>query len=228
MNCYYHAEETATTQCKRCEKHLCNNCHDSEYPGYCYSCSLDFRNGTKIHDKDQHQADERNRKTLETVSKMIGWYEIVGGSLGIIVIARIALRTAVFQQLVTASIFSVFAVLYLLSILAGMMLLRRIKGAERISMAVQLIQIPQFIIHGIGYSFIAGAKFVFLFYTGFGTGARINVGVFSEFNFYIHSGMSGFLAAINFVPAMLIYILVQMMRNKQGKLVPHGVEKISG
>lgn len=211
MNCYYHPDEVSQIQCKQCEKHICNKCHDSEYEGYCYSCSLDFRNGAKEYNSFSEQKTRKYRMT----NKIIGWYEIIGGSFGVLLVFIFSIRLANSMQLFSIMIFFLFAVLFLFSIISGILLLRNHTRGELLSIIVQALQIPQFIIKGIAYSFVAGGKFTLQYFNGLGTGFKIDFGIFSEFNFYINSNVHGYLIGLNLVPIILIFILQKNKINKE-------------
>lgn len=207
MNCHYHSDVPASYQCENCEKSICQDCHDSEYPGYCYSCSLDFRNGAKAYNTAEYSA---NKSKL--MKKIIGWYEIIGGIIGAVLTIVVMLKVGLLQQFLISLIFFVFLVLFLISITSGVLLLRQIKWGETLSMIIQSLQIPKFIIGGTAYSFIAGAKLSIMFSRGLGTGFGVDFGIFSEFNFHVNSYLHGILFGVNLVPIVVIFLLLKYRR----------------
>ena len=210
MNCFYHSQTNAQTQCIQCKKYICSECHDSEFEGFCYSCSIDFRSGSK-----EFNVAESYEKKYSTINKIIGWYEIVGGTIGVILVIYTGIRLIESMNSLGMVLFFLFTILFLFSILSGFLLLRNNKTGETLSILVQAIQIPQFIIKGTAYSFVAGAKFTLQYYKNFGIGYKIDFGVFSEFNFYINSNVNGFLIGINLVPIILIFLLFRSKKNKK-------------
>jgi len=207
LNCYYHPEIEASVQCHLCHLHLCDKCHDAEYPGHCYSCALQYRNGSIRLKGVVHQ---ENRSGM--IRKIIGWYEIIGGIVGVLITFGLLLRLSVLNNLVVTMISLIFVALYLMSCLAGFLLLQDKKSGYYLSMIVQAFQFPQFVIQGIVYTFIAGSQFTVQWMQGIDTVFKTKIGLFSEFNFYIQLDSNVTLIGINFVPIVIISILIKQLK----------------
>ncbi len=209
MNCFYHAESEASVQCHQCHLHLCDKCHDAEYPGRCYSCALQYRNGSI-----QLEGEARHENRAGIFRKIIGWYEMVGGIVGIMITFGLLLRINLLNNLVLTMIFSIFVALFLMSCLAGYLLLQDKKSGYYLSLIVQAIQFPQFVVQGVAYTFIAGSQFTIQWMHGLNTAFNAKFGLFSEFNFFIQSGYPITLIGINFVPIVIIYVLIKQMKQR--------------
>lgn len=210
MNCHYHPELQHVVQCKGCDKPLCEQCHDEELRDYCFACALDYRNnkfdgemGTKV---DKRKYDPR------VVRGVIGWYEIIGGSLGFAAILLWIIMNGGYDDGSDVVISLLSAVLFASSVLAGIMLLKGRKYGVGLSVVIQLVQITQFFIKGVYFTFLAGALLSLQVYRLFETfGFKYNAGIYSQFELAIQSS-SGFMLSINFVPIAIIYFLIRAQR----------------
>ncbi|WP_018757939.1 hypothetical protein [Paenibacillus terrigena] len=214
MNCYYHPEIEASVQCHLCHIHLCDKCHDAEHPGHCYSCALQYRNGS-IRLKGEKI---RHVNRAGTIRKIIGWYEIIGGIVGILITFGLLLRLSELNNLVVTIISLIFVALYLMSCLAGFLLLQDMKSGYSLSMIVQAFQFPQFVFQGVTYTFIAGSQFTVQWMQGIDTVFKTKIGLFSEFNFYIQLDSNVTLIGINFVPIVIIYVLIKQLKVRTTKV----------
>jgi hypothetical protein len=202
LNCYFHPETISVIQCKGCNKYLCDDCHDIDYSEFCFVCSLNARN-------NEVEQSSTNEMSANLIS-IIGWYEIIGGAIGGLLILFFGPRIASASNVSYSLIFILFFFLFMFSIFAGVILLQNRTKSFEISIFVQALQVFQFIVKGTYFSFIAGAQLTFQFFEGTSTNFRLNFGIISEFNFLFHiqntSSIFSMLS-INIVPIVIIYIL---------------------
>ncbi|NEW04885.1 hypothetical protein GK047_02480 [Paenibacillus sp. SYP-B3998] len=204
MKCYYHKEIDSLISCKQCEIALCLECRNEEYIEYCHACALDYRN--KEYDKTQksyrkHDWQLSNDKWL----RYIGWYEIIGGVVGILTILMVILQ---FQMLNLVSICLIagFFFLYILSIVSGVLLLKNKASGTILSVCLQVLQVPQLMIHGITYVFISGASLAIKFVFGSETAIGLNFWILSKFQFSFTFHNTPFLISINIIPLLILVI----------------------
>ncbi|MCQ6557221.1 hypothetical protein [Paenibacillus mendelii] len=211
MNCYFHPEESSVVQCKGCRKQLCRNCHDIEHPEYCFVCSLENSNrNVAIPEKKKIRGGVNHR-----ILQVIGWYEIVGGLFGLLVIVLGAANIGLFNNLYLAMIYLVFLLLFMLSIAAGVLMVLKKKAGRKLTIFIQILQVPQFIVKGTYYSFCAGAQLSLQFFGGMESGFRLNIGIFSEFKFYINTIFYTSMVSINIIPLLVIYFILKSRRKAE-------------
>lgn len=92
--------------------------------------------------------------------KIIAALEMFGGIFGIgisIIVARNISGTLMGNPIL-ALIFAVFLVLYVLCFIAGLLLWRSRAAGISLSKLIQVLQIPQFVVGGVLYKFVAGLE----------------------------------------------------------------------
>ena len=207
MNCYYHPEVETETSCRQCGKPICSECQDSAYEGNCYSCALDYRNGTKPYPSAEQQVSTSRRN--QVTRQVIGWYQIIGGAVGLVftllmLFGGIEASSGLWLILL---LLAIGAALFATSVTAGILLLRKHPMAMRVSQVAQMAQIPQLMLGGTAYYFVAGAKFTLLIYQMFNTGFRVDFGLYSQFNFQFGASSGFFIVGINIVPIIVLWLL---------------------
>lgn len=210
MNCYFHPEQIAVVQCRKCKKQLCENCYDPEIKDYCYSCSVDLPI-----EKTASLPPKSMTTNWNGIRKAIGWYEIIGGAIGLLLILFLTFRIDIFSNAFATLIYIIFSALFLVSMLAGYSVLKNKNYGFSLSIIIQLLQSIQFILKGTYFSFLAGAQLTFQFFGGYESGFKFKFGAFSEFNLHINSGIYGWLISINIVPLIIIYYLMKMRSNER-------------
>jgi hypothetical protein len=215
-NCYFHEETEAVTRCTQCDKALCQQCHDPELDQYCFVCALEAKNRAIPVGRREDVKPKKNRDMTRYVS-IIAWYELLGGIVGVLTTLFVGLSSGAFQHQVLTGLIVVFVLLYLLTMTAGVLLLRKEKYGTALSVGAQILQIPQFIINGTVFSFIAGLKLALQLTVNQGIHVKLDFGVFSFFQFYFGTNLPGLMISINVIPMMMIYVLYQAAKQQQLK-----------
>jgi hypothetical protein len=144
--------------------------------------------------------------------KLIAWYEIAGGFLGLCLVIWLIATTGTITG-ITLLIFALAIGLYSFSIFCGIQLFKNpLKLGLTISIINQILQIINFSIFGLGYKYIAGILITFgIDYTS-ALKSTMNFSV-STFQIIINQEKEVFTVGINIVAAFLAYSL-DKLKNK--------------
>ena len=154
--------------------------------------------------------------------KIISFYEIVGGSLGVLMTIYLSLFSpnSVLQFRSQSSIFLLVLgiyffviILYSLSIIGGILLWKKKTVGYIISIASQLSQILYIITPMFVYNFVSGLLIGFRIGTISNvTTAQFSAHIGSTFNIYFNTNIQGFAIGVNFIPVIIIICLIRRMR----------------
>lgn len=93
------------------------------------------------------------------INKLISIYEIIGGVLGLIITMFMLIFSAMSVKEINAPILILIViVLYILSLVAGICLLKKKQKGIILSIVVQIFQIPYIVTSSFTYIFIAGLQ----------------------------------------------------------------------
>lgn len=140
------------------------------------------------------------------INKLISIYEIVGGVLGLMAAIFMVIFSVISIQKINYPllIFAIIA-LYILSLVAGVCLLKKKQQGIMLSIIVQIFQIPYIITSSFTYIFISGlmigAKVTFVSQMSRTTG-MFYLG--SSFSLPYGSGIQNVILGINFIPILII------------------------
>jgi hypothetical protein len=166
-------------------------------------------------------------KSTTLTMKIIGWFQIVGGVLGLAAVASLMLNTGE----VSGGLLLIFLIgtsLFIFSIYAGRHLLITDNPAFGLIMSLinQSFQLFQWKILGWGMLYAAGTQF------SVGVGTKVDEGskgflvnfnfksLYSEFEFAIMSG-DDFRLRINLVALLILIVLADILKErKQGHVTP--------
>lgn len=128
----------------------------------------------------------QNRQTekLSLTLNIFGYYQIVGGIIGLGLLAGLIMSISSFNWLLLIILF-VAVVLFFFSIYCGIILLKRIEFGLKVSKINQLLQVIHFSILGYGFQYASGLHF------------SIGVDLTTEFNFTFNIGVSSWQMNIN-------------------------------
>ena len=156
-------------------------------------------------------------KNSDITLKIIGYYEIIGGILGIGLSCWLLLRTEKINGPVLF-IFLLAFFLYSFSIQSGNLLLQKSKIQKGIIFS-SILQILQLFAIGLGnysYEFYSGAKGTIGFIFGQGFKFDLNAAI-SSFNITINSGDNDYFFKINIVVNIILSILIDIFQEKNRK-----------
>lgn len=154
-------------------------------------------------------------KNTKTTVRVIGIYQIVGGIIGIGIIALLMLKTpeinGPFLFYITLALF-----LFAFSIQSGNLLLQESKLNKGLifSLILQGLQIVSIGLGSYSYGFYSGANVTF----GFESGGDFKFGfgvVSSGFNIKINSGESEYFFKLNFLAIFILYILIDIYKERK-------------
>lgn len=155
--------------------------------------------------------------------RVIGVYQILGGALGLGVIATFipdAIQQFVHLEKLHHKIFLILIILYvfgayLLTFLAGLLLWERNQKGVIPSIIVQTIQIPRFTIAGFTYVIVAGLEV----YPQFSNSSMSAMSYFgSHFRIHYTPGGADYMIGVNILALiMLIYLVKDYKKNKRNK-----------
>lgn len=142
--------------------------------------------------------------------RAIALYQIIGGVLGIALLAWVLFRGEMYVDQ-TALRISLFAVgLYLFSILSGRLLLRHHKRGFVLSIVNQVLQVVYFSFGAYGFQFVAGLRL--------GIGADMVEGwvlkfrlALSSFHFSVGTDLGQKFIGVNLVALFLIFWLERLL-----------------
>jgi hypothetical protein len=92
---------------------------------------------------------------------LVGWNEIIFGVIGIITIPWIILRRTPFP--ISNSVYVLGGILFPLSLLAGILILKKRAIGFTLSIVINALQILKFDLHNFNYQFSAGLEFLVKF-----------------------------------------------------------------
>ena len=133
----------------------------------------------------------------------LGWYQIIGGAMGLVLIIALALATLKFSALNILIIILMLA-FFIYSILCGILCLRSKPGATAHSLINQFLQLISLTVAGFSFKYVAGAYLTLgldlskSFEIAFGFGI-------SGFNFEINEQLNDTVINLNLVALGLIY-----------------------
>ena len=143
-------------------------------------------------------------------SKVLAFYEIIGGLVGIGLTLYIIIKLTAFPTLLLFLLFIAFA-LYIFSIICGVTLLKNLKSGYKLSRFNQFLQIVNFSMLGFGFHYISG-----LFMTiGMDLSEHFNINVnwgTSSWNFDFNNNQG-----INYFSINIIAIIIAIFIDKQLK-----------
>ena len=158
-------------------------------------------------------------KNTEITLKIIGFYELIGGILGIGLSCWLMLKTGTING-PFLFIFLLAFFLFSFSIQSGNLLLQKSKIQKGIIYS-SILQILQLFAIGLGnysYEFYSGAKGTIGFIFGEGFKFDLNVAL-SSFNFTINSGNNNYFFKINIVAIIILSILIDIFQEKKRKQI---------
>lgn len=105
---------------------------------------------------------EKNNTFSQTVKqdlKIIGWYQIIGGLSGFIIVAK-GLSNGIYYGNIDKFLYSLVSLFFLFSVLSGWFCIRANKNAIAFSTINQYLQVIYFSSKGTTYCYLAGAYIV--------------------------------------------------------------------
>ena len=153
-------------------------------------------------------------KTKSDISK-IGWYQIIGGGLGILIILYSLITLDQIAGL-TIIIYAFMFVFFGYSVTCGTLCLKSHKNALRHSLINQLLQLVSLTIFGFAFSFVAGV------YLSLGLDFSKSIEItfefgISKFDFNINREHERTAVGLNLVALGLIYWINKLIKNSQAK-----------
>jgi len=149
-------------------------------------------------------------KEIESDLAKLGFYQIIGGVLGLIVILWNMFETFLMSAL--GILLYLFILLFFAySIFCGILCLKANKNALRLSLINQILQVIGFAIMGFGFKYIAGVYFSI----GLDLSESIKFGVgagISSFNFNFNNQTERLELDFNVVAIALIYWIDKLMK----------------
>ncbi|MFD1256828.1 hypothetical protein ACFQ3S_08465 [Mucilaginibacter terrae] len=154
-------------------------------------------------------------KSVAIKLKVLGWYQIIGGAIGVLLTIWLLARTQAVSGLLIL-LFMVAFCLYGLSITAGKKLLgSQYDTGLKLSIINQMLQVFSFLFLGYGFMYVSGLVLSgnIKYNVGEdGNGLRMGVdfGLFSKWNFDINSNNRSFLFSMNFLAVYLLYFIYRL------------------
>jgi hypothetical protein len=138
-------------------------------------------------------------------------YQIFGGILGIALAGRALPQLKNFSEENLSLIF-IAGLLYVYSILCGVVLFKDFQRGLQLSLVNQLLQVLTFGIGSFAYNFVAGFKVGFGIYFVPAWQLKLNLSL-SSFQFTLNEQTGQVLLGINLLALILVYIIERLKEN---------------
>ncbi|MFE5320884.1 hypothetical protein ACFQ88_19440 [Paenibacillus sp. NPDC056579] len=203
MNCLVHQEAEVEFTCPGCQGQYCNHCRDEYLTEYCDACAISIA-------KKYLETSKFESQRKRNIRRGIGWYQIVGGLLGMLMSLFFGIQIISNKNwLVVVSIFGGFFILSVILVLAGVLILKDRKYGKRVTVFIQILQIPQFTILGVTYKFLSGLALMLTLKILPNVTIGINFHFLNSFNFAVSSNHTEMYISINVIPILLISYLIR-------------------
>jgi len=162
-------------------------------------------------------------KSVATKLKVLGWYQIAGGAIGVLLTIWLLAHTQTINGLLIL-LFMVAFCLYGLSIIAGKKLLgSQYNSGLTLSMINQFLQVFSFLFLGYGFMYVSGMALsgsIRYNVSEVGEGLKLgfDFGLFSKWNFNINSDNRSFDFTVNFLAIYLLYYTYRLRQETQSEL----------
>ena len=168
--------------------------------------------------------NEEIKKPIISKVNLLAYYQILGGIVGIILIALLIANVSNYTSLIIIMIF-IASVLYSYSIACGIFLFKNVKRGLKYSIINQFLQIINFSLFGYGFKYISG-----LFFT-------IETDIARSFNFELKWGTSSWeflfnndngekVISINLVAIFLVVLIDKLIRKNASAVWPNKLTEI--
>lgn len=142
---------------------------------------------------------------IETEIKILSWYQIIGGLVGLGIVVQYILQTETFNSIGLIFLFLMF-ILYFFSIASGLVLMKRPSTGILLSKVNQFLQIMGFAVAGYGFQYISGLKLSFGLDATEGMLIKFDAAL-SSFQYDWNSKNEEAFIALNIIPIVVIYLL---------------------
>ncbi len=159
-------------------------------------------------------------KDNQTTLLIIGIYQIVGGILGLGLVATILMRMGNVNGPVLL-IFLIAIGLYYLSLKSGILIIQNQSQKKGIifSMVNQIVQFISFAVGGNKYDYVSGIKgrIGFDFTSGFDF--KFDLGLTSTFNFSINADDAEYFLYVNVFAILVFIVLIDILKEKRNEKI---------
>jgi len=153
-------------------------------------------------------------KKVESALIGIGWYQIIGGSIGVILILYLFATEAEIEN-VAIAIYAISALFFLYSIICGVLCLNKKNSAFAYSLVNQLLQLIGFAFGGFAFIYIAGLYMSIGIDLSNSIDLNFSAGV-SKFEFNINREQGRVEVSVNLISLWVIYWIDKLRkRNKE-------------
>lgn len=135
-------------------------------------------------------------------------YQIFGGILGIALAGRALPQLTNFSEENLSLVF-IAGLLYVYSVLCGVVLFKDFRRGLRLSLINQLLQVLSFAIGSFAYNFVAGFKIGFSIHFVPVWQLKLNLSL-SSFQFILNEGTGQVLLGINLLALILVYLIERL------------------
>jgi hypothetical protein len=159
-------------------------------------------------------------KSIAIKLKVLGWYQIIGGAIGVLLTLWLFVKMQALSGLVIL-LFMVAFGLYGLSITAGKKLLgSQYETGLKLSIINQLLQIISFLFLGYGFMYVSGMALSgsISYNVGeYGNGFKLgfDFGILSKWNIDINSDNKSFNLGVNFLAIYILYFIYRLRQKIQ-------------
>lgn len=142
---------------------------------------------------------------LDTEIKILSWYQIIGGIIGLGMMIQYILQTEAFNGYAVLLLF-VMLILYLFSVASGLILLKNPAKGMLPSRINQIIQIIGFAVAGYSFQYISGLGVSIGFDITEGMLLKLNAAL-SSFEYNWNTDHDEAFLVVNIVPLVVMYLL---------------------
>ncbi|AKQ45027.1 hypothetical protein TH63_04305 [Rufibacter radiotolerans] len=142
---------------------------------------------------------------LDTEIKILSWYQIIGGFIGLVILIHYILQTEAFNGYAVLFLFAML-MLFLFSIACGLILLKNPTKGMLPSRINQILQIIGFAVAGYSFQYISGLGVIIGFDLTEGMLLKLNAAL-SSFEYNWNTDHEEAFLVVNIVPLVVIYLL---------------------
>ncbi|RNI30259.1 hypothetical protein EFA69_12255 [Rufibacter immobilis] len=142
---------------------------------------------------------------LDTEIKILSWYQIIGGIIGLGMMIQYILQTEAFNGYAVLLLF-VMLILYLFSVASGLILLNNPAEGMLPSRINQIIQLIGFAVAGYSFQYISGLGVSIGFDITEGMLLKLNAAL-SSFEYNWNTDHDEAFLVVNIVPLVVMYLL---------------------